>query len=404
MSTTVTRREISLDINGEDYQQQPMEQEALARASGPIAWTESNGGHWMVSSHRAVTEGLRNAANYSTEKFVKEDGELGGGIMIPTVPFYRYLPNEADPPTWDVFRKSIARHLSPGSVQRLQPVIDRYTTEVIEAMIEAGEADFVMQVGSPITAQVTLHLLGLPIEDWHFYAAAIHRLFADAEAAGPGIAAVQERLVSTIAERTVSPQQGMIDDLIATDVDGAPMAAEDVKDLVFDVMVGGFDTVAGLMAGALQWLQDKPEMKARLLEDDQFMQSATEEFLRFISPAVGLSRTATRDYTIGDQNVSAGDRIYFMYRSSNWDPEEFANPGEVDLERRPNRHLAFGAGIHRCVGSNLARAIFKTVVRQFLSRVPDYQVVEATQYKLTHNNAGFARMLMHYTPGQKIDS
>ena len=194
----------------------------------------------------------------------------------------------------------------------------------------------------------------------------------------------------------------MIDDLIATTVDGAPMPDEDVKDIAFDVMVGGFDTVAGLLAGSLLWLQDKPEIKARLLEDDGFLQTATEEFLRVVSPAVGLSRTAIRDYAIGDQEVTAGDRIYFMYRSANWDPDEFSNPGEVDLERRPNRHVAFGAGIHRCVGSNLARSIFQTVLRQFLSRVPDYEVVEAQQYKLTNNNAGYARMIMRFAPGKNL--
>ncbi|MCW2830071.1 MAG: hypothetical protein JWP31_763 [Aeromicrobium sp.] len=401
MSTT-TKPIVPLDINGKDYQERPLEQEATARAAGPIAWTEANDGHWMVSHHSAVMEGLKDAENYSTQKFTKEDGELGGGIMIPTVPFYRYLPNESDPPMWDLYRKSIARHLSPGSVAKLQPVIDRYTTEVIDTMIEAGEADFVMQVGSPITAMVTLHMLGLPTQDWHFYAAAVHRLFAESEAAGPGIAAVQERLAATIVERRASPRQGMIDDLIATEINGAPMIDEDVKDLVFDVMVGGFDTVAGLMAGSLQWLQDKPDVKARLLEDDGFMLSATEEFLRYVSPAVGLSRTAARDYTIGDQSVAQGDRIYFMYRSANWDSEEFADPEQVDLERRPNRHVAFGAGIHRCVGSNLARAIYRTVLRQFLDRVRDYEVVDAAQYKLTNNNAGFARMHMKYTPGPKV--
>jgi cytochrome P450 len=399
MSTT-TKRQVALDINGEDYQQRPLEQEAKAREAGAVAWTESNGGHWMVSRHSEVLEGLREAENYSTEKFIKEDGELGGGIMIPTVPFYRYLPNEADPPSWNVYRRSIAPHLSPGSVERLGPVIDLHATETIDAMIEDGECDFVMQVGSPITAKVTLHILGLPTEDWHFYASAVHRLFADSEAAGPGIAAVQERLASTIAERRAHPQTGMIDDLIATQVDGAPMSDEDVKDLVFDVIVGGFDTVAGLLAGALQWLQDRPEEKAQMLEDDRYLQTATEEFLRFVSPAVGLSRTAARDYLIGDQSVAKGDRIYFMYRSANRDPEEFADPEQVDLERRPNRHVAFGAGIHRCVGSNLARAIFQRVVRQFLARVPDYEVAEAEQYKLTNNNAGFARMLMRYTPGR----
>ena len=178
---TTTKRVIAMDINGEDYQQRPMQMEAEARAAGSIVWTDSNGGHWMVSHHREVTEGLRESENYSTEKFIDENGELAGGIMIPTVPFYRYLPNEADPPAWNNFRKSIAGPLSPGAVESLQPIIDRHTTEVIDQMVELGEADFVMQVGSPITAMVTLHLLGLPVEDWYFYAKPIHLLFADAD-------------------------------------------------------------------------------------------------------------------------------------------------------------------------------------------------------------------------------
>ena len=397
-------RTIDIDINGEDYVRRPLDMEAAAREAGPVAWTESNGGHWMVSRHAAVIEGLRDADTYSTEKFLDENGQLAGGIMIPTVPFYRYLPNESDPPAWNGFRKSIAGHLSPGSVERLQPVIDQYTAEVIDEMIELGEADFVMQVGSPVTAKVTLHLLGLPTEDWKFYAKPIHLLFADGASAGPGVAAIQERLSSTITERRAAPQRGMIDDLIATELDYGPMSDEDVKDLVFDVMVGGFDTVAGLMAGSLQWLQDKPDLKTRLLEDDEFLQTATEEFLRYISPAVGLSRTATTDYPIADQQMHKGDRMYFMYRSANWDPAEFDEPETMRLDRRPNRHVAFGAGIHRCVGSNLARSSFQTVLRQFLTRVTDYEVVDFEQYKMTNNNAGFARMIMRYTPGTRIDS
>ncbi|TFC70951.1 cytochrome P450 [Cryobacterium sp. TMS1-20-1] len=380
----------------------PLEMERKTRETGPVTWTESNGGHWLVSHADAVSEGLRDASNYSTEKFTKEDGEPGGGVMIPTVPFYRYLPNESDPPQWDVFRKSIAQHLSPASVQSLQPLLDSYVTEVIDHMIELGEADFVMQVGSPITALITLHLLGLPPTDWHFYAGPIHALFAAPETAGPGVAAIQVRLAQTIQDRKALPERGLVDDLIAQQADGKALTDDDIKDLVFDVMVGGFDTVAGLMAGAIQWLQDKPEIKQRLIEDQAFLRSANEEFLRYISPAVGLSRTATCDYTIADQEISAGDRIYFMYRSANWDPEEFESPEELDLERMPNPHVAFGSGIHRCVGSNLARAVFRTVIPEFLSRILDYEVVEFEQYRLTNNNAGFAKMIMRYTPGTKV--
>ena len=93
-----------------------------------------------------------------------------------------------------------------------------------------------------------------------------------------------------------------------------------------------------------------------------------------------------------------------MYRSSNWDPEQFENPEELDLERVPNRHVAFGSGIHRCVGSNLARAIFQTVIPQFLTRVPDYRVLSYKQYGLTNNNAGFAEMIMEFTPGERINN
>jgi cytochrome P450 len=252
MTDMITRREADLDINGEDWVAKPLEMERTTRELGPVTWTESNGGHWLVSHVDAVVQGLRDPSTYSTEKFTKENGELGGGIMIPTVPFYRYLPNESDPPTWDVFRKSIAPALTPAAVAELQPVIDEVVTDVIDHMIERGEADFVMQVGSPITALVTLHLLGLPQADWHFYAEPIHALFAAPETAGPGITAIQERLASTIQERKTAPQQGLLDDLISQQAAGKALSDDDIKDLVFDVMVGGFDTVAGLMAGTLQ--------------------------------------------------------------------------------------------------------------------------------------------------------
>lgn len=399
-----TKRAADLDINGDAWKQDPLKQERTARELGPAVWTEHNGGHWLIPQFDAVVEGLRDASLYSTEKFTDENGEIAGGIMIPTVPFYRYLPNEADPPNWDVFRKAIAPMLSPAAVKKLQPMLEAFTTEVIDHMIEAGRADFVMQVGSPVTALITLEILGLPKADWHFYAEPVHALFAAPETAGPGVAAIQERLAQTIQERKLNPEQGMIDELIRQQAEGAPLTDEDIKDLVFDVIVGGFDTVAGLMAGSLRWLQDKPEIRQRLIEDEAFLRSANEEFLRHISPAVGLSRTATQDYRIGDQQISAGDRIYFMYRSSNWDPEQFENPEELDLERVPNRHVAFGSGIHRCVGSNLARAIFQTVIPRFLSRIPDYRVLSYRQYGLTNNNAGFAEMIMEFTPGARLNN
>jgi cytochrome P450 len=286
-------------------------------------------------------------------------------------------------------------------------VIQRYATEVIDHMIGDGEADFVMQVGSPVTALVTLDILGLPLQDWRFYAERIHQTFTDVPGGGDseaGIPGIQKRLSETIAAHRLEPGPGLLDELIAAKIDDEPLTDETVKDLVYDILVGGFDTTAGLLAGAVRWLEDKQQEREHLLTDDSYLRTATEEFLRYVSPAVGLAKTATTDFELGGEKIHKGDRMWFMYRAANWDPEEFPNPGEVDLARSPNRHVAFGSGIHRCLGSHLARAIFQTVIREFLSRVPDYRVVteKAESYVFACVNAGYAILPVRYTPGPRV--
>jgi cytochrome P450 len=405
-TTNTTRFEIDFDIHSPEYRRRTTELEASVRARCPVAWTGEHGGHWLISGHHAVGAGLRDRDRFSAAKFTDDQGNLCGGVTIPTAEGYRALPNEVDPPEWDGFRKVVSRPFSPQSVQKLRPLISKYATEVIDHMIEDGEADFVMQVGSPVTALITLDILGFPLADWRFYAERIHQTFmgipggGDSEAGIPGI---QKRLAETIADRRANPGTGLVDDLIASEANGRPLTDEDVKDLLYDIIIGGFDTTAGLLAGSLRHLQDKPEIKARLLDDDDYLRTATEEFLRYISPAVGLAKTATQDFDLDGQPVRAGDRMWFMYRAANWDPEEFDRPETVDLERSPNRHYAFGAGIHRCLGSNLARAVFQTVLREFLSRIPDYRVVEdeVRSYDFACNNAGYARLPITYTPGER---
>jgi cytochrome P450 len=405
---TNTRIVADFDIHDPTYTARTTDAEAELRAICPVAWSNQHGGYWTISGHSVVANGLRDRNRFSARKYTDENGKVCGGITIPTVEGYRALPNESDPPKWDIYRKAISRHLTPSAVDSLRPAIARYTTEVIDHMIGAGQCEFVMEVGSPITALITLQVVGLPAEDWRFYAEAIHST-SDAEP-GPdsasGLTFVQERLAAEIAVRRASPNvgseaRGLLDLLLTEEVNGQTLDDDEVKDLIYDILVGGFDTTAGLLAGALRYLEDKPEIKNRLLEDDAYLKTATEEFLRWISPSVGLAKTATVDIELGGQSIASGEKMWFMYRAANWDPAEFSNPESPDLERSPNRHLAFGAGIHRCVGSNLARAIFQTVLREFLSRVHDYAIdhPRVRRYRNAASNAGFTCMPMTYTPG-----
>lgn len=408
-ATATNRENTGIDIHGPEYARTTTQYEAEARSKCPVSWTENYGGHWVISGHHAVGTGLRDRNRFTAAKFVDEDGKLQGGVTIPTAEGYRALPNESDPPEWDGFRKLVSPYFSPQAVDMRRARIAEFTDEVIDHMIEDGEADFVMQVGSPVTALITLDVLGLPLQDWRFYAERIHQTFTGVPGGGEseaGIPGIQKRLAETIAARRATPATGVIDDLIASEVNGHPTTDEEVKDLVYDILVGGFDTTAGLMAATLRYLQDKPDIKQRLIADADFLRTATEEFLRWVSPAVGLGKTATQDFELEGQAIKAGDKMWFMYRGANWDPAEFDHPEQVDLERSPNRHYAFGAGIHRCLGSNLARAIFQTVVPRFLERVPDYVVDDAH----THNyafacvNAGFSELRIRYTPGVKVRS
>lgn len=408
-----TRAIANFDLHDPSYGERTTEAEAELRSGCPVAWSEQHGGYWTISGYQALADGLRDRTRFSAEKWLDEDGVPQGGLTIPSSGGWRALPNESDPPDWTFYRKAISRHFAPAAVEKLRPKVQMYTTEVIDHIIEAGECDFVTQVGSPTTALITLDMLGLPLADWHFYAEAIHSMFIGDPGpnAGDRLRGILDRLDETIADRHANPvtdpdRTRLIDELLTKDVDGRFLDDEEARDLFFDLLVGGFDTVAGLLAGSLRYLEDKPEIKRRLIDDDAYLRTATEEFLRWVSPAVGLAKTATVDFELASQSIHKGDRLWFMYRSANWDPDEFPAPEVVDLERRPNRHFAFGAGIHRCVGSNLARIVFQTVLRDFLIRVPDYQIDHdrTSAYGFAANNAGFAVMPMTFTPGKPLAS
>jgi cytochrome P450 len=409
-----TRAIANFDLHDPSYGERTTEAEAELRARCPVAWSEQYDGYWTISGWEALADGLRDRKRFSAEKWLDEDGVTQGGTIIPPLGAgWRALPNESDPPDWTFYRKAISSHFAPAAVQKLRPKVHMYATEVIDHIIEVGECDFITQVASPTTALITLDMLGLPLADWRFYAEAIHSMFTGDPGpnSGDSLREIVDRLDETIADRHANPvtdpdRTRLIDELLTKDVDGQFPDDDEARDLVFNLLIGGFDTTAGLLAGSLRYLEDKPEIKQRLIDDDAYLRTATEEFLRWVSPVVGLAKTATVDFELASQSIHKGDRLWFMFRSANWDPAEFPAPEVVDLERSPNRHFAFGAGIHRCVGSNLARLVFQTVLRDFLIRVPDYKIDHdrTSAYRFAANSAGFVVMPMTFTPGKPLAS
>lgn len=398
----------NFDHRSVDYAERVDETEADLRFHSPVSWSEQHGGFWAVSTHDGVTGVLRDRELASSEKVFDENGNVIGGLIIPGTNAFRLVPDEVDPPAWDGYRKLLNPVFSPPAVRAMRPRMEQFTTEVINDCIESGRADLIEDIAQPATALITMDIMGLPLLDWEFYAEPIH-LFSHSNT-HPDIPALLQgvftRLEASIAERRVNPDGGLVSRLIATPVNGNSLTNRELLDISYQLLVGGFDTTAALLGNAFWHLDEHRNEHQRLIEDDHFLTTATEEFLRWSSPVMNMGRTARCPIDVEGQRIEAGDRMLIMYHSANRDPQYFENPDEVDLSRFPNRHLGFGSGIHRCLGSNLARAVFQVVLRHVLVRMPDFTIdrPNARRFAIRSTMNGFIDMPIFFTPGERIPS
>jgi cytochrome P450 len=182
------------------------------------------------------------------------------------------------------------------------------------------------------------------------------------------------RLMESIVEVRQEPRPGMVNGLIQASICGSAPSDEDIRDTLSLLIGGGFDTTTALTAHSLEWLSQHPSERDRLRSDlPGLLDSATEEFLRFFAPAPGDGRTVTMEYELSGRKLAEGDRLYLSFAMANRDRSIFPDPDELQLDRRHNRHTTFGLGVHRCIGSNVARTVFKTMLTGVLERMPDYQ-------------------------------
>jgi cytochrome P450 len=177
-----------------------------------------------------------------------------------------------------------------------------------------------------------------------------------------------------------------------------------VQEMVMLTMQGGFDTTGSAISSALLHLDRNHDDRRRLIEQPELMRTAIEEFLRVGAPQFALARTATRDVELGGCPISKGDRVLLVWASANRDERIFDRPDDVLLDRMPNRHMAFGLGAHRCLGSTLARKQIEIALRTVLRRLPDYEVDEARRVPAETIGVtyGMFAMPITFTPGRRV--
>lgn len=379
----------------------------------PMAWTETYDGHWVAAGSAEVFE-LARCPHVSNDHDINNERRGYKGISIPTMigaENFRGGMLEMDDPEHRYYRTALNPYLSPAAVKRWEPFVGEIVRACLDERIETGQIDFVDDLANVVPAVLTLAMLGVRLDKWTIYNEPAHALVytppdsPDAERVRELYMAMGMDLFANLVEIRENPRPGVIDALAKLRIDGEAPPDIELVGMLNLLIGGGFDTTTALTAHALEWLAQNPNERTRLSERrDTLLNPATEEFLRYFTPAPGDARTISEDMNLNGTALKEGDRLWLSWAMANRDPAVFSEPDRVVMDRKGNRHFSFGLGVHRCIGSNVARTVFKSMLTAVLDRMPDYEcVAEGTVH---YDSIGVIQGMRHlpatFTPGPRL--
>jgi len=353
-------------LDGDFYVDDPYAAYAWFRENEPIAWDDVNE-LWGVFRYDDISE-----IEKSKHLFISSDQHKGG-----------YRPNlPADPsiiglddPLHAERRALVSRRFTPRAVQAWEDHVRATVDELLDAALSRGRAEIVSEIASVLPARVIGWLLGFPDEQWPRLRDWSERTIV--LGGGPrymsegGMMAAIEFAQASLAlyeEKQRCPADDVMTVWTRSQVQGRPLTVEEVGSDCLLILDGGAETTRTVIARTMLHLVDRPD-QWQLLKDGVDPTIATEEFIRYVTPIHNMCRTATRDVTMGDVTVRAGQQVVLMYASANRDPRHFADPERMDVTRQPNNHLAFGFGTHFCLGAALARLEIRVFFEELVRRV-----------------------------------
>jgi cytochrome P450 len=297
-------------------------------------------------------------------------------------PSYKWIPEMIDPPLHTKWRHLLGPFFSPGAVQRLTPRVHEVINEIIDDVIGRGQCDYVADVALRFPNTVFMEMFGLPVsdaaqfQDWE--TAILHSPPTAGDDLSPlrraaAMREVMDYFSDLVAQRRAHPREDILSTALGFSIDGERVSDADLLGFCLLMFMAGLDTVAAQLSYSTYHLALHPGDRRRLAAEPALWPSAIEEFLRyyaFVSPG----RKATRDTEVAGCPVEAGQMVFLPLASANRDEAEFPEPDQVKIDRENNRHLAFGAGPHRCLGSHLARRELMIGLTAWHQRIPDYQI------------------------------
>lgn len=394
---------LDFDHHSADFNLNELAANAELRRTCPVAWNRNYGGFWFLTSYAAVSQAARDGDTFAHkyEPNAPDGIDYQGEMGVPRPAGQPALGiGEVDGPYHLALRHALAPFFSPGACQKLKPFMAEKAHEFLDRHAADGAMDLVLDYASPVPAILTMKLMGLPLDNWHLYAKLFHSVMAvapDSREYAEAIAEVPAMMAAVVefaTARRADPHEDLTSFLIQFEFEGAKLTDEQLLDILWNLIAGGVDTTTSHTALTLLHLGTHPTLRQELIENPGLYRTATDEFLRYFSVNQQLSRTVTKDVTIEGQHLERNDRLIISWLAANHDENEFDRPDEIRLDRSPNRHVAFGLGPHRCIGSHLARLMSEVMVKAVLDRIPDYQVQldEVDHYLGNPSMTGLARL------------
>lgn len=338
------------------------------RRECPVRHSSRYGGFWLVTRYDDVVAA---AADWQTFT-----SAVPGTLLIPSgmQRNFPFLPLEYDPPEHTLYRQLVTPVFAPRRVNQLAGAIRALADELLAPLLDAGGGDLSVDLSAPLTSGALALFIGLPDEDKHLWVELVRRSFegsvrdpADAVRAG---AEFRDYIDGLIAARRADPADDLISLLLDSEVEGVRLTDDQIRGFTMLVLVAGHETTASTVSYALWHLAQHPAGLEYLRVDSSRLPAAVEEFIRLSSPVSIFARNAATDTEFRGQQIAEGEIVGLSFSSANRDEHHFADAETCRLDRRPNRHLAFGSGVHICLGAQMARREVTIVLQALLdSRV-----------------------------------
>jgi cytochrome P450 family 142 subfamily A polypeptide 1 len=389
----------AVNVLDPDFYVDPSDAYRWLRDEAPAFWDPVQK-MWVISRYDDIVAVEKDGGRYSSASGSRPHIDLRADRSMINL----------DDPDHQAQRNVVARQFTPRRVRDHEAHVRELVTEILDAVAPLGECEAIEAIASRLPAMMIGELLGYPPEMWEDvrrWSEQVMHLAGQTSAAGPPyeshpdmvsvITNFYELTVPIVMARQAEPR----DDLISTWIHQEGWDLQHVMDEVILLLNGGAETTRTVIGTIIHDLAIRPGQRALLLERPElFTDGAVDEFIRWVSPVLNMSRTATEDHELHSEHIKEGDELLLLYAAANRDPRAFDDPDTLDVARTHTRHVAFGFGTHFCLGAHLARLEIRVMFEELLRRMPDWSLVDPTEPQILP--ATFARaydqIRINFTP------